>query len=672
MAVRSSASPSRPMNDLMRSVADIPGDADDDLPEISPELVLVDPELARLVREDAAAAAAAAPSRDRDRALRLVRGAPRVDDRVDDPDPAEQVIVPRPAVTEGSHHVGKRERDSQVENDELIVPRAIEPTESPATAGSEPAVEAPAASQAVVAGAEPASELLPGVVPTASEPVVEVPTASQAVVAEAEPAPGLVPGAVSMVSEPVVEAPSASRAVVPTPAVVVDVGSESELVPGVVPTVSEPDGEREEAEEPSSPGTIVVPTTVSPVGEPASEITAHAIPVVARRVVDAEPARVVAPRPAVSAFPVTVPEPAEMAPEPRTRAILTPAMPHPIVRPGEPTRAPSAPRGPRRGRGAIAFLASVAVASLAVLGILNLTGGTSSSGALPPSGESGPSSSGAATGKAQGNDSTKAKAAAKARAQAAAKARAQAAAKARAQAAAKARAGRGEGQGARRGGGQGEGGEGKGGEGKGREGKGIEGCGDREGGERCQGRRHPDAGGDVPGDGRGAAIRVGPGRGGDRLPRRALQGSLARPRRGDEATHPRGRPDVALRGQTRPSLPGDVPLVRLAGHDERTGHPGRRPGEARHSVAGRRPTPSGPEETRSRDHVEERRGRWMGRWRPRRTPSRITRTLGSAPNSCSSIPSSPGGCGRGCPSASAAGPRRCPCSTSWGRPTPRP
>jgi hypothetical protein len=39
------------MNDWMTSVADIPGDADDDLPEISPELVLVDPELARIVRE---------------------------------------------------------------------------------------------------------------------------------------------------------------------------------------------------------------------------------------------------------------------------------------------------------------------------------------------------------------------------------------------------------------------------------------------------------------------------------------------------------------------------------------------------------------------------------------------------------------------------------------------
>ena len=79
MAVRSSASRSRPMNELMRSVADIPGDADDDLAEISPELVLVDPELARRVREEAAAAVAAA--RSRDRALRLVGGAARVDDR---------------------------------------------------------------------------------------------------------------------------------------------------------------------------------------------------------------------------------------------------------------------------------------------------------------------------------------------------------------------------------------------------------------------------------------------------------------------------------------------------------------------------------------------------------------------------------------------------------------
>ena len=40
------------MNESMRSVADIPGDdVEDDLSGISPELVLIDPELARLVRE---------------------------------------------------------------------------------------------------------------------------------------------------------------------------------------------------------------------------------------------------------------------------------------------------------------------------------------------------------------------------------------------------------------------------------------------------------------------------------------------------------------------------------------------------------------------------------------------------------------------------------------------
>ena len=585
MAVRSSASPSRPMNDLMRSVADIPGDADDDLPEISPELVLVDPELARLVREDAAAAAAAAPSRDR--ALRLVRGAPRVDDRVDDAEPAEQVIVPRPAVTEGSHHVGERERDSQVENDELIVPRAIEPTESSATAGSEPAVEAPAASQAVVAGAEPASELLPGVVPTASEPVVEVPTASQAVVAEAEPAPGLVPGAVSMVSEPVVEAPSASRAVVPTPAVVVDVGSESELVPGVVPTVSEPDGEREEAEEPSSPGTIVVPTTVSPVGEPASEITAHAIPVVARRVVDAEPARVVAPRPAVSAFPVTVPEPAEMAPEPRTRAILTPAMPHPIVRPGEPTRAPVRTtraaartrshrlpgerrrRVPRRARDPEPHRRHLVVrrppAVRRVGAVVLRCRHRQGAGERFDKGEGGREGQGSGGGEGQGSGGGEGQG-----------------------------AGGGEGQGPRRRRrprprrrrGQGEGGEGEGGEGKGREGKGSEGCGDREGGERCQGGATPTPGGRLRpspshADSRGRQSR---GRSPTTSSSSGEPSAFSRRRRRNRSSSSGRR--GASRANWCTSTPGDVPLVRLAGHEDRTRHSGRRPGEALHPVTG--------------------------------------------------------------------------------------
>src|SRR4026209_3032478 len=65
----------------MTSVADIPGDADDDLPEISPDLVLVDPELARIMseRQPAVGRAAIVPT------LRLL---PAVDD-------GEAPIVPR-------------------------------------------------------------------------------------------------------------------------------------------------------------------------------------------------------------------------------------------------------------------------------------------------------------------------------------------------------------------------------------------------------------------------------------------------------------------------------------------------------------------------------------------------------------------------------------------------
>ena len=72
------------MNESMRSVADIPGDdVEDDLSGISPELVLIDPELARLVRErqtdEASPAARRVPT------LRLVEGGS-----------AESAIVPRP------------------------------------------------------------------------------------------------------------------------------------------------------------------------------------------------------------------------------------------------------------------------------------------------------------------------------------------------------------------------------------------------------------------------------------------------------------------------------------------------------------------------------------------------------------------------------------------------
>ena len=60
------------MNESMRSVADIPGDdVEDDLSGISPELVLIDPELARLVRERQGDEASLATRRS---TLRLVEG----------------------------------------------------------------------------------------------------------------------------------------------------------------------------------------------------------------------------------------------------------------------------------------------------------------------------------------------------------------------------------------------------------------------------------------------------------------------------------------------------------------------------------------------------------------------------------------------------------------------
>src|SRR6186997_2379317 len=81
-ALRSSGGRPTPMNESMRSVADIPGDdAEDDLSGISPELVLIDPELARLVRERQVDEASLTSRRS---TLRLVEGGS-----------AEPAIVPR-------------------------------------------------------------------------------------------------------------------------------------------------------------------------------------------------------------------------------------------------------------------------------------------------------------------------------------------------------------------------------------------------------------------------------------------------------------------------------------------------------------------------------------------------------------------------------------------------
>ena len=354
--------------------------------------------------------------------------------------------------------------------------------------------------------------------------------------------------------------------------------------PEVVPTVSEPAGEREEAEEPSSPEAIVVPTTVPAVAEPASEIASDAVPVVARRVVDAEPARVVAPRPG-PAFPVTVPEPAEMAPEPRPRATLTPAMPHPIVRPGGPARAPHAPtraaartwshrlpgerrrRLPGRARDPQPHRRHLVVrrrrppcvrrVGAVVLRCRHRQGAGERFG----KGEGGREGQGSGGGEGQGSGGREGQGESRG-------------------------GGQGEGRGGRRG--QGEGGEGKGGEGG--QGKGGEGCGDGE--DSCERPRR--SGTAQPATTPGAAPAAAEPR---RFAWAPVEGAIAYHvelfRGADRVLAEETKepilelgPTWRFEGRVVHLTPGDVPLVRLAGHEDRTRHPGRRPGEAVGPVAG--------------------------------------------------------------------------------------
>ncbi len=171
MVPSSSGGPSRPMNESMTSVADIPGDdADDDLPGISPELVLVDPELARLVRErgpDRASPAgdALTPTSP----LRLV--ATSDDDAPIVPRPAAPAGVERPSETPDvpvpSAPVGPGAR----EHDEPPRPPAVPPT----------ALAAPAL-EIEPAAVEPPAVEVEQPVPTAPEPpVVEVEHTAHAV-----------------------------------------------------------------------------------------------------------------------------------------------------------------------------------------------------------------------------------------------------------------------------------------------------------------------------------------------------------------------------------------------------------------------------------------------------------------------------------------------------------
>jgi hypothetical protein len=133
--------------------------------------------------------------------------------------------------------------------------------------------------------------------------------------------------------------------------------------------------------------------------------------VVARRVIEAEPARAV-PTPDIEA-------PASLVPDRLADVTVPPAqpapgfstMPHPVARPATQrhARASAGRRKRSRARGILAFLVAVAVASAAVLGITRLTAGSSESpsgkgatavvGAPPVAAKSGSKSNAASSGK---------------------------------------------------------------------------------------------------------------------------------------------------------------------------------------------------------------------------------------------------------------------------------
>ena len=598
MAVRSSASRSRPMNDLMRSVADIPGDADDDLPEISPELVLVDPELARRVREDAAAAVAAATGRDR--ALRLVQGAARVGDRVDDAESAEPAIVPRPSVTQESLPADDREPASRGRGRRAHRPACGRADRVVGDGRVRAGWRAGGRGAERVAGgrrdAGGGRGRRAGVGARARGRPDRVRAGRRAGgrgaerggggrrdrggAAEAEPASGLVPEVVPTVSEPVVEPqveePGVAEAIVATPPLL---GAEpaSALVPEVVPTVSEPAVEPQEAEEPSAPEAIVAPTTVRRGVEPSSEITSEALP---RRGEEGRRRRACAGRRAAPVLrsrspcpspprwrrsPVRVPRSCRpcrtrscgpVAPRERRARLVGRVA---AVEPSPSWRASPSPPWPCSGfsTSRAATPRPVPMPSLrpASRGVVLQCRHREGAGERFGKGEGDRKGQGSGGGEGEG---------------------------------------RREGQGESRGGGQGEGGparsrgQGEGGEGQGREG--CQGKGQakaaaaaKTAGEACDGE------GREAGRPRGRRRRPSPSHADSRGRRSTARPPTTSSSSGEPTASSRRRrrsrssssgPTWRFEGRRGAPHPGHVPLVRLARHEERPRHPGRRPGEA--------------------------------------------------------------------------------------------
>ncbi len=198
-------------DESMRPVADIPGDADEgvDLSEISPELVLVDPELARLVRERAALPAPSRPLLGP--GLRLVP-------------PAESNGSSGPALEppRAVPQAGAAPASPAVEPDEPIVPRPTSP--------AEPTLLQPSESETVV-----------------DATVVEPPRRTDE---SAKPTSG-----------PEALAPASQRVVEAEPARVVEPERRPEPLPQVEPAPPEPERRTLAAIAPAMPHPVTRPAT---------------------------------------------------------------------------------------------------------------------------------------------------------------------------------------------------------------------------------------------------------------------------------------------------------------------------------------------------------------------------------------------------------------------------
>src|SRR6188472_3072097 len=211
-----------------------------------------------------------------------------------------------------------------------------------------------------------------------------------------------------LVRERQVDPASTSSRRTPTLRLVEGGSEERAIVPRAIETTPPPpDAPSAEAITPSVPAPVIEPPReeIAPLAFSAStpvvaEPVVDALPVlapesgaVARRVIEAEPARAV-PFPDVEA-------PAPLVPDRLADVTVPPAqptpgfstMPHPVARPATQRRARASAGRRKRGRarGILAFLVAVAIASAAVLGIMRLTAGSSES----PSGKGGTAAVGA-------------------------------------------------------------------------------------------------------------------------------------------------------------------------------------------------------------------------------------------------------------------------------------